>query len=370
MISEWTKAAEQDGFGWTVKGQMEGETTQASFEVLVWSDLVRASMDPPIPVTYWLMLRTAWIYIASGALPALARLRKGPLIAALFPVLFLLTQLTVAVLLGGVVFDLVEDLGEHLLPGSDLLVGGAGAIAGLVTAFAILKAFKAKDSKLFAYYLMHDYAYASGLRGANPPGLEARIEQFADRIGAALASDTEEVLIVGHSSGAQLGVQAIAALLRRGPLPAGSPALSLLSLGQVIPMISFLPEARALRADLRLLAQSEQITWVDVSAPGDGGCFALCNPVAVTGVAPAEGKRWPLVLSVAYSQTLSPAKRKSLNWRFFRLHFQYLCAFDRPGDYDYFRITAGPQTLGARFAGRKPSPSRIETPRAPRKARA
>jgi hypothetical protein len=42
------------------------------------------------------------------------------------------------------------------------------------------------------------------------------------------------------------------------------------------------------------------------------------------------------------------------------LHFQYLCAFDRPGDYDYFQITAGPQTLAARYAGRPASKSRIE----------
>ena len=46
----------------------------------------------------------------------------------------------------------------------------------------------------------------------------------------------------------------------------------------------------------------------------------------------------------------------------FRLHFQYLCAFEQPRDYDYFRITAGPETLGDRFAGRAPSKSRIEHP--------
>lgn len=46
----------------------------------------------------------------------------------------------------------------------------------------------------------------------------------------------------------------------------------------------------------------------------------------------------------------------------FRLHFQYLCAFDHPGDYDYFRITAGPRTLRHRFADRAPSRSRIERP--------
>ena len=51
-----------------------------------------------------------------------------------------------------------------------------------------------------------------------------------------------------------------------------------------------------------------------------------------------------------------------LRRQYFRLHFQYMCAFDRPGHYDYFQITAGPVTLGARYAGRAPSKSRIETP--------
>ena len=81
----------------------------------------------------------------------------------------------------------------------------------------------------------------------------------------------------------------------------------------------------------------------------------------MSGVAPA-GQRWPLVVSAAFTQTLSPARWKELRWRFFRLHFQYLSAFDRPGDYDYFRITAGPVTLARRYAGRAPSKSRIDVP--------
>jgi len=105
------------------------------------------------------------------------------------------------------------------------------------------------------------------------------------------------------------------------------------------------------------------VPWVDVSAPGDGCSFALCDPPAVTGVAP-PGARWPLVLSAAFSRTLSPAARARMRWRFFRRHFQYLCAFDRlplgdPSAYDYFAVTAGPRTLWQRFGGRRPSPGRI-----------
>jgi len=126
-----------------------------------------------------------------------------------------------------------------------------------------------------------------------------------------------------------------------------------------VPMVSFLPRAWRLRADLAYLSAREELFWLDVTAPGDGCAFALCDPVSVSGVAP-ESKRWPLVISAAFTQSLSPERWRALRWRFFRLHFQYLCAFDRPKDYDYFRITAGPQTLAQRFTGRPPSKSRIE----------
>ena len=123
-------------------------------------------------------------------------------------------------------------------------------------------------------------------------------------------------------------------------------------------MASFLPQANRLRADLRALSTSAQVDWIDVTAPGDACSFGLCDPVAVSGVAP-QGQHQPLILSAAFTRTLSPEKQRALRGRWFRLHFQYLCAFDRPGDYDYFAITAGPLTLGQRFAGRQHSPGRI-----------
>jgi hypothetical protein len=207
---------------------------------------------------------------------------------------------------------------------------------------------------------MHDYAFSAADGGQNPAPLEGRMAAFGTAIRTALEGDADEVLVVGHSSGAHLAVSVLADLIR-ARLPDRHPALGFLSLGQVVPMVSFLPRAGRLRGDLAFLSASEALTWVDVTAPGDGCAFSLCDPVAVSGVAPAN-KRWPLVISAAFTQTLSAERWAALRWRFFRLHFQYLCAFDRPGDYDYFQITAGPVTLAARFAGREPSRSRIETP--------
>lgn len=357
----------QGPYGWHVDAVMDGAAVQADIEVLVWSDIVRDSMGKSIPATYGQLIRTAWTYIASGALWRLMRLRKGPVIAALYPVLFLLVQLLLALAAGHLVGSALVYLsgflpirGDGTVFGAHMMLENILYLLGLaISAWAVLNWFKRHDGRFFAYYLMHDYAYSARWRGANPPELEARMGEFSDLIADALNADTDEVLIVGHSSGAHLAVSILSDLIRDGRVPLNGPALGFLSLGQVVPMVSFLPDAYRLRADLAYLSTRGELFWLDVTAPGDGCAFALCDPVAVTGGAPA-GKRWPIVISAAFTQTLSPERWNELKRRFFRLHFQYLCAFDRPADYDYFRITAGPMTLSARFDGRAPSKSRIE----------
>ncbi len=336
-------------FGWHVEAHINGQITQADFDVLLWSDIVRDSMEKGILGTYLLLFRTAWTYISSGALFRLMRLRKGPVLTALYPVLFLLVQLVLALLLAWGVGRILQMIHPWL------------GWFGLVIVPFVLEWFRKCDNRFFAYYLMHDYAFSARFNGANPPALVARMAEFTQEISLALQGDADEVLVVGHSSGAHLAVSVLADLIRGGNVRVDGPQLGFLSLGQVVPMVSFLEGADILRRDLAYLSTCDALTWVDVSAPGDGASFALCDPVAVSGVAP-EKKRWPLVLSAAFTQTLSPERWKSLRWRFFRLHFQYMCAFDRPADYDYFQITAGPMTLAARYFGRAPSNSRIETP--------
>ena len=338
-------------FGWLVEAEIGGVPVSADVEVLVWSDLVRTSMGSSIAATYLQLLQTAGAYIGSGALFRLMRLRKGPIIAALYPIGMLLAQLALACLAGWGLGGLVARLVPAWL----------GWAMGLALALLILRWWRRQDKHFFAYYLMHDFAFAAAARGAIPPALEVRMQEFGTTIAAALASDADEVLVVGHSSGAHLAISVLADLIRAGKVPQDGPALGFLALGQVVPMVSFLPGAGRLRGDLAFLCARDELTWVDVTAPGDGCAFALCDPVAVSGVSP-PGKRWPLVISAAFTQSLSPERWKELRWRFFRLHFQYLCAFDRPKDYDYFQITAGPMTLAARFANRAPSKSRIETP--------
>ena len=363
--------------GWRVRAEIDGSQVQSKFDVLIWHDLVQGSMKAGIPGTYLALLRTAWIYLSTGTFRRLTWLARGPVLAALYPIMMLLGQLFVALAAAGTVGSVAAVLTHRTGFALSSFLGLSPDVGGVVWALvgaavfwvlflplmvSILRWFKSKDDKTFAYYLMQDYAFTAKARGAYPREIEARLHEFRHRIEAALREDIDEVLIVGHSSGAQLAVSVVADILRTKRYNGNGPALSLMTLGQVIPMVSFLPDARRLRSDLRLLSTAQEIAWLDVSAPGDGCSFALSDPVSVSGVAPERGQQWPLIISAAFSNTMSLEMHKRLKRKYFRLHFQYLCAFDRPGDYDYFKITAGPLTLAARFRGRKASASRIDVP--------
>jgi hypothetical protein len=331
------RAAQGAGYAWQVRAEIDGVDTVTEVEFLGWNDIVLASMQAGILASYWLLLRTLWLYLRTGALWALIRLRPAPMLAALYPV----------VLLGGQLL-----LGLLALMLAVWLLGWIGWPLGLAALYGILWLFKRADRRIYAYYLLYVYAFSAWHAGGYPPALRARLEAFKVRIAKALTQDNDEVLIVGHSVGAHLGVELLSEMERDGMIKGNTP-LALLSLGEVIPMISYLPAARGLRRSLHRLGKSARVFWLDVTAPGDGGCFALCDPVAVSGV--GDG---PKVLSAAFSQTLKPETYAARKRAFFKLHFQYLCAFDKPDKYDYFAITAGPQTLEARFGAQPDSPSK------------
>ncbi len=179
--------------------------------------------------------------------------------------------------------------------------------------------------------------------------------------------------MVGHSSGAHLGVSILCRSDPSGQGAQGRP-------GAVIPVhwgrwCRWCPSCQrptGCAPICTICRTRDELTWVDVTAPGDGCAFALCDPVAVSGVAPAGQTLAAGDLCRLYPNPERLSAGKTLRWRFFRLHFQYLCAFDRPGDYDYFQITAGPVTLGRplRRSRPVPQPDRTRQPRNTRACRA
>lgn len=350
--------AENGNYRWRAALAEGAFRSEAEFEFLGWDDIVRKSIRPSLRYVYALMFRTLWIYLSSGAIMAMLRLRSGPLIAGLVPAILMIFYLVYAGLIGGAIGLVFA--GPLALPAWAAVLIGAGA------AFLAMHATRAFEEQAMVYFMVNDLAYSAQHGGRYPEPLSRRLDAFAARIDAELTSGKwDEVLIVGHSSGAQLAASALARCVTQYELRGATP-VALLTLGQSIAMTSFLPEAHGLRRDLARIADDSRIFWLDVTAPGDGACFALTDPVAnCREKGRPEGALNPVVISAAFRQTMTARELRQYRWRLLRMHFQYLCAFAKPRDFDYFRITAGAQSLARRFAGRACSPSMRADPVAP-----
>jgi hypothetical protein len=210
------------------------------------------------------------------------------------------------------------------------------------------------EAKVQMAWLMRSTRFILAQARGRVPALERRLDEFGRRIAEAWNDATwDEVLVAGHSSGAMLAVSAVArALSSAGEAGAiGRRALSLLTLGECVPVLSYQPEAVPFRRELALLARSPAVDWVDFTAPPDGCCFALVDPTAVcTDRGTGEAWRAPKRLSPRFAQLFREETYARLRRDKYRCHFQYLMASELPGAYDYFAITAGGLRLLARFA--------------------
>jgi pimeloyl-ACP methyl ester carboxylesterase len=338
---------------WSVDASWRpGDTVATTVEFLRWDDIVRANW----PRSRWaVMLSTLGTTARQLANGVLWRVLKTSWPA--FLVLFLPPALVV-----GLIAWLGLTVGMVLaLAAQGVVAAAAGACIALASFLGWTRFARWAEAKVQMAWLMRSTRFIlRQARGATPE-LEKRIDEFAARVHAALGDDAiDEVLVVGHSSGAMLAVSTAArALARRAGVAAGvpeatarhAPALSLLTLGECIPMLSYQPEARAFRAELASLATSQSLVWLDFTAPPDGCCFALVDPTAACAER-LGAARWspPKRLSPRFAQLFGAESYARIRADKYRCHFQYLMASELPGAYDYFAITAGPARLGDRFS--------------------
>ncbi len=332
---------------WTLKhgsALADGDAdVDTAFEFLRWDDIVRTHWTRNPGVLARDLIRTTLLYLRTGALWTMLKLAWPPVLALVAPVLLLIGLLLT-------------------VPAAWLVASGvtnrtsawpAGALAGIAVLGAAFGLAMWVERRMNVQWLLRSYAF-TGLQGTRGcPELEQRLDRFASRIVERTQATPacDEVLIVAHSSGSIIATAALARALMLDPqLGARGPRLSLLTLGQWSPLLSSLPTAQRFRDELASIAAEPALDWVDFTAPPDGCCFALTDPVAAAGL-PVHRPDHPRLLSPRFAEMFSAARYAEIRRDRFRLHFQYLMAGERVADYDYTAIVTGPLTLGERFAG-------------------
>lgn len=325
---------------WSVRFQAPNPESEVltTYEFGRWDEVIRAHW-PRLRLSVARMALTAtWRYARAGALWRLLRWSWPGVLAIAMPVL-LVAALAIAAL-GGVALALwaMEATGPWL-PWAGLALW-----LGALTALGVWA-----DNRWHMSWLVRTYDFAIRQADGLAPQLDERLGALGARLAAIVrGTEVDEVLVVGHSLGTAIAVSVVARALALDP-DADWRKASLLTLGHCIPLLSFMPQASWFRSELGRVADVLEGRWIDFTAPPDGCCAALVDPVAATA---DDGARHPApkLLSPRFVQLFEPDAYRSVRGDKFRCHFQYILASQRPGDYDYFAITAGPLRLADRYA--------------------
>ncbi|MCX7256253.1 MAG: hypothetical protein NTZ64_05805 [Polaromonas sp.] len=328
---------------WTIQASVEGQAVETRYEFLRWDDLIRKYWERNELRVILDYCRVYAMCIANGMFGHVLKTAWPPFLAAVVPLLLILAALGLASAAGWSAGRAVVAAG---------LSGWLGWVAGLGAFAGVMQLARMAERRMNSLWLVRIYSFTRKQCNAQLDDLEQRLDGFAQQLVAqAQATQDDEILLVGHSTGSIMAVSVLARALQIDPdLASRGPCISLLTLGQCIPILSFLPKAQRFRGELARVAAADSIDWVDVTAPTDGACFALVDPVAATGIVrPPGAQPRPKLLSARYATLFTPETYAAMRRDWYRHHFQYLMAGEKAGDYDFFAITAGNQTLGERF---------------------
>lgn len=225
------------------------------------------------------------------------------------------------------------------------LTGAYAAISGILIAAAIFVALmRWFGPRIRINHVLDDAIFSRQFLYGQRPELEKRIDDFACKIiERARKADVDEILVVGHSLGAALTLEAVARGLKQDPqLAKHGPTLCVLTVGATIPKFSLHPKGDRIRQATQTVAGELSIHWTEYQARDDAISFYRFDPVTLKRVSRDRSDGRPNIRRVQIHSMMDPASFRRHRFHFMRMHYQFLMGNGRRAPYDYCMIICGP----------------------------
>lgn len=329
---------------WTIETKADDWQTRTNYDFLRFEDLIQRDLAAPIWGT---VFKAVWIYWRLVFGGTFARFWKANWRFATFityPHFLLLLE---ALCAAGIAFGFEQGLDALGIPDPFSI---AAAIALFVALLGTV--LKYTESQTYLLYLLSDTIWTWEFSHRQRAEWDQRIDRFAQHlVNVARSGQAEEIVVVGHSSGSFLGTEILARALRLDPaLGQHGPRIVLLTLGGNFPIVGFHAASQDFRDHLRQLAIEPSIDWIDCQSRKDVMNFYPFDPVAGHGIDAGPSRRNPTIVPVRFRDIIKPEHYNVFRWKFFRVHFQFVMANERPHAYDFFMIVCGPVPLRERMA--------------------
>jgi pimeloyl-ACP methyl ester carboxylesterase len=329
---------------WTIETKASDWESRTSYDFLRFEDLIQRDLAAPIWRTVFHAMWIYWRLVFGGTI---ARFWKAHWRFATFityPHFVLFIEALCAL---GVAFAFEKGLEALGIPGLFSIAAAAAVFVAILGTML-----KYTENQTYLLYLLSDTIWTWEFSHRQRPEWDERIDRFAQYLAdVARSSDAEEIVIVGHSSGSFLGAEILARALRLDPaLGRHGPRIVLLTIGGNFPIVGFHAASQEFRDHLRLLAIEPSIDWIDCQSRKDVMNFYPFDPIAGHGIDAGGARRNPRIVPVRFREIIKPEHYNLFRWKFFRVHFQFVMANERPHAYDFFMIVCGPIPLSERMA--------------------
>jgi len=329
---------------WSIETKAGDWQTRASYDFLRFEDFIQRDLAAPIWRTLFQAVWIYWRLVFAGTIARFWRANWRFATFITYPHLMLLLE---AVCAAALAFAFEKGLGALGVPDPFSI---AAALAVFVAVLGAV--LKYTENQTYLLYLLSDTIWTWEFSHRARPEWDQRIDRFAQHlVKVARESDAEEIVIVGHSSGSFLGTEMLARALKLDPaLGRHGPRIVLLTIGGNFPIVGFHAVSKDFRDHLRMLAVEPSIDWIDCQSRKDVMNFYPFDPIKGHDIDVGEARRNPKIVSVRFRDIISPEHYNLFRWKFFRVHFQFVMANERPHAYDFFMIVCGPIPLSVRMA--------------------
>jgi hypothetical protein len=317
----------------------------ATYETLRWDDIVARDFAVPLPLTLLRSIRTGFEVVLTGTLWRIWRASPWCAVAWFYP---MATVVVLAALAGWGAATIAGLVGGLFSPIVGVVAGlafAAALVLGVVTAL--------RRSGSFLVHLIDDGRSQRRYATRADTALDARVDAFARRIRETVESgEADEVLVVGHSSGSFVAIDAIARAFEAAPGFARGREFALLTVGASELLVAFHPRAGWFRDRIKRLAVEPSLFWAEVVGPWDTLNFPHRDPVTELKLDVPADRPNPTFRRAYLTKMLGRESITTLQkgWRVFRAHFQFVMANEIRGPYDYFSLVLGPWTARSQFA--------------------
>jgi hypothetical protein len=329
---------------WNIETKAGDWQTRTHYDFLRFEDLIQRDHAAPVLRTIVHAISIYWRMVFAGTFARICKANWRFAAFIIYPHFALLLEA-----LGVLALAFAFESGLEALGVPSLFAMAAAAALFLATLIPILKYL---DNLTYVLYLLADMVWHWEFAHGRRPAWDARIVSFAEHlVEVAKRGDTDEIVIVGHSSGSFLGTEMLAHALKLDPdLGRHGPRVVLLTVGGNFPVVGFHPVSQDFRDHLRQLAIEPSIDWVDCQSRKDIMNFYPFDPVAGHGIEVGAARRNPTIVSVRFREVIRPEHYHLFRWKFFRVHFQFVMANEVPHAFDFFMIVCGPIPLVERLA--------------------